>query len=55
MVHKSEVANTKKAENPLAQSNLKHSIFSSTGSHLSRIPFDHVILIDRQSFAANLV
>ena len=48
MVHKSEVANTKKAENPLAQSNLKHSIFSSTGSHRSRIPFHHVILVDKR-------
>ena len=55
MVQKSEVANTKKAENPLAKANCQQSIFSSTVScHLTKIPFDHVILKDRQSFAANL-
>ena len=32
MVHKSEVANTKKAENPLAQARYQHSIFPSTGT-----------------------
>ena len=35
MVHESEVANTNTAENPLAV----------MPSHLSRIPFDHVILV----------
>ena len=32
MVHKSEVANTKKAENPLSQANYWDPIFSSTGT-----------------------
>ena len=42
MEHKSDMANKKKAENPLAQGNW-HSIFSSTGtsalSHFIKIPF----------------
>lgn len=32
MVHKNELANTNKTENPLAQANYMHSIFSSAGT-----------------------
>ena len=64
MVHKStksEMANTKKTENPLAQANCTGTQSSHQQelvlalSHLSRIPFDHVILVDRQGFAANVI
>ena len=58
MVHKSEAANTKDAENPLAQANL-HPIFLYIGSklvfsHLSKIPFDHMTLVSSQTFSCQL-
>ena len=59
MVHKSEVVNTKKAENPFAQANYYSTqsfhLQELVPSHLSRILFDHVILEGRQSLAANSV
>ena len=59
MVHKSEVTNTKKAENPFAQTNYNSTqsfhLQELVPSSLSRILFDHVILEDRQSLAANSV
>ena len=59
MVHKSEVANTKKAENPGSHkpttSTQSSHLQELVPSHLTEISFDHVILEERQSFAANLM
>ena len=58
MVHKSEVVNKKKAEihshKPTTCTRSFHRE-ELVPSHLNRIPFDHVILVERQSFAANVV